>query len=101
MPKKYEGLDGTELAISESQERMAVVVAKEDADKFLAAADKENLMATVVAEVTAEKRLRMLWRGKTICDISREFLNSNGASKHIEIFVGSGEVVGESLSGQL
>ena len=99
VPKKYDGLDGTELAISESQERMAVVLAPGDVEAFLALAEEENLEATVVAEVTAEKRLRMLWRGKTICDISREFLNSNGASKHIEIFVGSGEVIGESLSG--
>ena len=99
VPKKYDGLDGTELAISESQERMAVVLAPGDVEAFLALAEEENLEATVVAEVTAEKRLRMLWRGKTICDISREFLNSNGASKHIEIFVGSGEVAEEPLSG--
>ena len=82
VPKKYEGLDGTELAISESQERMAVVVAPEDADKFRALADAENLEATVVAVVTEEPRLRMRWNGKTIVDISREFLNSNGAEKH-------------------
>ena len=73
VPKKYDGLDGTELAISESQERMAVVVAKEDADKFLAAADKENLMATVVASVTESPRLVMNWRGKKIVDLSRNF----------------------------
>ena len=82
--KKYDGLDGTELAISESQERMAVVVESKDADKFLALAEKENLEATIVAKVTEEKRLVMHWNGKTICDISREFLNSNGAQKHIE-----------------
>ena len=80
-----DGLDGTELAISESQERMAVVVAKEDADKFLAAADKENLMATVVASVTESPRLVMNWRGKKIVDLSREFLSSNGATKHTKV----------------
>ena len=85
VPKKYEGLDGTELAISESQERMAVVIEKENRDRFLALAEQENLEATVVATVKAEPRLRMMWNGKTICDISREFLNSNGAEKHIEI----------------
>ena len=83
VPKKYEGLDGTELAISESQERMAVVVAPEDAPAFIALAEKENLEATVLAKVTALPRLRMHWNGKTIVDISREFLNSNGAEKHI------------------
>ncbi len=83
VPKKYEGLDGTELAISESQERMAVVVAPEDAERFMALAAKENLEATVLARVTALPRLRMHWNGKTIVDISREFLNSNGAEKHI------------------
>ena len=85
VPKKYEGLDGTELAISESQERMAVVIEKENIDKFMALADSENLEATVVARVTEEPRLRVHWNGKTIIDISREFLNSNGAEKHIEI----------------
>ena len=85
VPKKYEGLDGTELAISESQERMAVVVAKEDAEAFLALAREENLQACPVAEVKAEPRLTMHWNGKTIVDISREFLNSNGAPKHISI----------------
>ncbi len=83
VPKKYEGLDGTELAISESQERMAVVVAPEDAERFMALAEKENLEATVLAKVTALPRLRMRWNGRTIVDISREFLNSNGAEKHI------------------
>ncbi len=87
VPKKYEGLDGTELAISESQERMAVVVAKEDAERFCALAYSENLEATVVATVKAEPRLVMRWNGKNIVDISREFLNSNGAEKHIEIDV--------------
>ena len=85
VPKKYEGLDGTELAISESQERMAVVVAAEDTEAFLALAREENLQACPVAVVKAEPRLTMRWRGKTIVDISREFLNSNGAPKHIEI----------------
>jgi len=82
IPKKYEGLDGTELAISESQERMAVVVDKLDADKFLKYVNEENLEGTIVAEVTKEPRLVMTWRGKTIVDISRVFLNSNGAKKH-------------------
>ncbi|MBR4333597.1 MAG: phosphoribosylformylglycinamidine synthase [Clostridia bacterium] len=81
VPKKYEGLDGTELAISESQERMAVVVAPEDAEKFIALADAENLEATAVAVVQAEPRLTMTWRGQTIVNISRAFLNSNGAPK--------------------
>ena len=80
--KKYEGLDGTELAISESQERMAVALAPEDVDKFIALAGEENLEATPVATVTEEKRLKMVWNGATIVDISREFLNSNGAEKH-------------------
>ena len=81
VPKKYEGLDGTELAISESQERMAVVVAPEDAEKFIELADAENLEATIVAVVQAEPRLTMKWRNQTIVDISRAFLNSNGAPK--------------------
>ncbi len=85
VPKKYEGLDGTELAISESQERMAVVVEKESVARFCELAESENLEATVVARVTEEPRLKMHWNGKTIVDISREFLNSNGAEKHIEI----------------
>ena len=85
VPKKYDGLDGTELAISESQERMAVVVEKENVDKFLALAETENLQACPVAVVTEEPRLVMHWNGKTIVDISREFLNSNGAEKHIDI----------------
>ena len=85
VPKKYEGLDGTELAISESQERMAVVVDKKDADKFIAMAEEENLSATPVAVVTEEARLVMNWHGKKIVDISRSFLDSNGAEKHIEI----------------
>ena len=85
VPKKYEGLDGTELAISESQERMAVVVEAADADRFLALAEQENLQACVVARVTESPRLVMYWNGKRIVDVSREFLNSNGAEKHIAI----------------
>ena len=85
VPKKYDGLDGTELAISESQERMAVVVEAKDVEAFKALADKENLEATVVARVTEEARLVMNWNGKAICDISREFLNSNGAPKSIAV----------------
>ncbi len=87
VPKKYEGLDGTELAISESQERMAVVVRSDDAEKFIAYANEENLEATIVAEVTDENRLVMTWREKTICDISRDFLNTNGAPKNTDIEV--------------
>ena len=87
VPKKYEGLDGTELAISESQERMAVVVAAEDAGRFLAIADGENLEATIVAHVTEDPRLVMHWNGNTIVDVSRAFLNSNGAEKHIDVLV--------------
>ncbi|MBE6727919.1 MAG: phosphoribosylformylglycinamidine synthase [Ruminococcaceae bacterium] len=85
VPKKYDGLDGTELAISESQERMAVVVEKENVDAFLKLANEENLNACPVAVVTEEPRLVMNWNGKKIVDISREFLNSNGADKHITI----------------
>ncbi len=81
--KKYDGLGGTELAISESQERMAVVCAPEDAEKFIALAGKENLEATVVARVTDTDRLTMTWRGTKIVDLSRDFINSNGAPKHI------------------
>ena len=84
VPKKYDGLDGTELAISESQERMAVVVEEKDAEKFIELAGKENLEATIVATVTESPRLVMHWNGATIVDISREFLNSNGAEKHID-----------------
>ena len=80
--KKYDGLDGTKLAISESQERMAVVVAAEDADKFIAYAEAENLEAYRVAIVTEEARMVMSWKGQTVADLSREFLNTNGADKH-------------------
>ena len=99
VPKKYEGLDGTELAISESQERMAVVVAKNDVDRFLALADRENLEATVVAEVTENPRLRMFWNGKTIVDIERSFLNSNGAEKHITVHVGVPDAFDREITG--
>jgi phosphoribosylformylglycinamidine synthase len=87
VPRKYEGLGGTELAIAESQERMAVVVAREDADKLLDLASQENLEATLVAEVTREPRLRMTWRGKIIADLSRAFLDSNGAPQHTSVHV--------------
>ena len=79
--KKYDGLDGTELAISESQERMAVVLEAKDVDRFIAEADKENLEATAVAVVTETPRLTMNWRGKTIVDLSRAFLNTNGVTQ--------------------
>lgn len=82
VPKKYEGLDGTELALSESQERMATVIEAGDVDKLIALANEENLNAVVVAEVTDSGRMRMHWRGTTIVDLSREFLNTNGADKH-------------------
>ena len=81
--KKYEGLDGTELAISESQERMAVVIDKKDIEKFLSFAKEENLQAVKVATIKKESKLTMFWNEKKIVDISREFLNSNGAKKHI------------------
>ena len=87
VPRKYDGLDGTELAISESQERMACVIAPEDVDKFIAAANKENLSAVVVAVVEKQPRLTMNWNGVSIVSISREFLNSNGASKHTTVKV--------------
>ena len=87
VPKKYEGLDGTELAIAESQERMAVALAPEDVDAFIALAHEENLEATPIAEVTEEARVRMEWNGSTIVDVSRDFLNSNGAAKHQDVHV--------------
>ena len=92
VPKKYDGLDGTELAISESQERMAVVVSPENADKFMELARKENLEATKVAVVTEEPRLTMDWCGNRIVNLSREFLNSNGAEKHTTVHVCGGKV---------
>lgn len=87
VPKKYEGLDGTELAISESQERMAVVVAEKDQEQFIVYAGAENLEATVVAEVTAHRRLKMNWRGKSIVNISRDFLNTNGVQQTTSVQV--------------
>lgn len=85
VPKKYEGLDGTELAISESQERMAVVVTADNAAKFIEYADHENLEATVVAKVTDDNRLTMRWRDKAIVSLSRDFLNTNGVKQHAEV----------------
>ena len=85
VPRKYDGLDGTELAISESQERMAVVVDARDVTRFLALAESENLEATVVAHVTDTPRLVMHWNGHRVVDLSRNFLNSNGAEKHVSI----------------
>lgn len=99
VPKKYEGLDGTELAISESQERMAVVIEKENVERFLEIAKTENLNATVVAKVKDEKRLTMYWNGKAIVDISREFLNSNGAEKHIDIVTAAPQCPVKEISG--
>ncbi len=102
LPKKYEGLDGTELAISESQERMVVVIAASDVDAFLSIADAENLSATPVAVVTEEPRLKMNWNGKTIVDISREFLDTNGVDKHIVINTGKASIkepeIGDSFT---
>ena len=85
--KKYDGLDGTELAISESQERMAVVLEAKDVDRFIAEADKENLEATAVAVVTETPRLTMNWRGKTIVDLSRAFLNTNGVTQVAQAYI--------------
>ena len=99
VPKKYDGLDGTELAISESQERMAVVVAPADVEEFLKLADSENLQAVPVAAVTKEPRLVMNWNGKAIVNISREFLNSNGAEKHITAVVSKPEPYGKKVNG--
>ncbi|MBQ7039984.1 MAG: phosphoribosylformylglycinamidine synthase, partial [Clostridia bacterium] len=99
VPKKYEGLDGTELAISESQERMAVVVEKQDVERFKELAYAENLEATVIAEVKAEPRLVMTWNGKDIVNISREFLNSNGAEKHINIKPEAPKAYNKEVSG--
>ncbi len=87
VPKKYDGLDGTELAISESQERMAVVLDKNDVDKFIALSNQENLEATPVAVVTDTNRLVMTWRGDKIVDISRDFLNTNGVTQHADAVI--------------
>lgn len=89
VPKKYEGLDGTELAVSESQERMAVVVTKENAEEFIRLSNEENLEAVIVAHVTDTDRLRMVWRGKTIVDLKRTFLDTNGATQKTEVTVKS------------
>jgi phosphoribosylformylglycinamidine synthase len=94
--KKYDGLDGTELAISESQERMAVVVAPQDAAAFIAAAERENLEAYQVAVVTESPRMTMRWRGQTIADLSRSFLNTNGAVKHARIRVAAAKRLSQS-----
>ena len=101
--KKYDGLYGTEIAISESQERMAVVVAAEDADAFIAAAQKENLEAYRVAVVTEEARMVMVWKGQTIANLSRAFLDTNGASKHTTVEVSKKDlsVLSNALYGSL
>ena len=90
VPKKYDGLDGTELAISESQERMACAIAASDVDEFLKYAEEENLEATVIAEVVEEPRVRIMWNDDAIVDVSREFLASNGAPKHQDVHVEEG-----------
>ena len=87
VPKKYEGLDGTELAISESQERMAVVVRQKDAQKVIELAAQENLTATKVAKVTDTGRMRMFWNGNKIVDLKREFLDTNGAPQFAKALV--------------
>ena len=89
--KKYEGLDGTELAISESQERMAVVVAAKDADKFMELASVENLESVKVAQVTDTGRLKMMWNGNTIVNISRDFLDTNGVTQESDIYVSAND----------
>ncbi len=99
VPRKYEGLDGTELAISESQERMAVVVEAENVDAFLALAASENLQACPVAVVKADARLTMRWNGKTIVDLSRAFLDTNGADKHIDVSVAAPQDFNKQVSG--
>uniref|UniRef100_UPI0037DDA345 AIR synthase-related protein n=1 Tax=Methanomethylophilus alvi TaxID=1291540 RepID=UPI0037DDA345 len=104
VPRKYDGLDGTELAISESQERMAVVLDKDDVEKFQAMAAEENLESTVVAVVTDDRRLTMKWRGKTIVGLSRDFLDTNGAVKTTSARVSAPEESGffskETVSGR-
>ncbi len=99
VPKKYDGLDGTELAISESQERMAVVIEAKNLDAFMALAKEENLQACKVAEVTDENRLVMYWNGNKIVDISRDFLNSNGAEKHVTATVVKGKPFQKTVKG--
>ncbi len=97
VPKKYEGLDGTELAISESQERMAALVAPENVEIFCKAAAVENLETTVVAKVTAEPRLKMFWHGQSIVNISREFLDTNGVQQTAAVIVNSPKEAGNPL----
>ncbi len=97
VPKKYEGLDGTELAISESQERMAVVIAPEDEARFMEIAESENLQAVRVAVVKEDPRLTLYWNGDKVVDISREFLNSNGAEKHITAEMTKAEYNGKTI----
>ncbi len=99
VPKKYEGLNGTELAISESQERMAVVVAKEDADKFAHLSAEENLEATIIAEVTDDAHLTILWRNKKIVDLPREFLDLNGAKREQDVLIEEQKNVAPTISG--
>ena len=99
VPKKYDGLDGTELAISESQERMAVVVEEKDVERFCELAKSENLEATVVARVTEEPRLSMHWNGQNIVNLSREFLDSNGAEKHITVEAVKPEAFAKEVDG--
>ncbi|HDK7159341.1 TPA: phosphoribosylformylglycinamidine synthase [Clostridium botulinum] len=91
VPKKYDGLDGTELSISESQERMAVVISKEDRERFIKLSAEENLEATVVAEVKEEKRLKMLWKDSIIVDLDREFLNTNGVIQKTKAYINTPE----------
>ncbi len=98
VPKKYDGLDGVELAISESQERMAVVVAPEDEAAFIELAAKENLHAVRVARVTGEARMRMTWRGQTVVDLDREFLDSNGASRSARVRIEAARTEGTASS---
>ena len=99
VPKKYDGLDGTELAISESQERMACAIAAADVDEFLRYAHEENLEATVVAEVTEEPRVRVMWNDEAIIDVSREFLASNGAPKQQDVHVAEGGAYARTWEG--
>ncbi|NPD30884.1 phosphoribosylformylglycinamidine synthase [Eggerthellaceae bacterium zg-1084] len=99
VPKKYDGLDGTELALSESQERMAVVVADADVDAFVALAHSENLEATPIAQVTEEPRVVMTWRGERIVDVSRAFLASNGAPKQARAHVTAPQAAPAAFAG--
>lgn len=98
VPKKYEGLDATELAISESQERMAVVIDKNDLENFIKEAEKENIKAVKVADVKAEPNLTMTWQGDTVVDIKRSFLDTNGASKHTTAVSKLGNIKGNKTN---